>query len=168
VAQELLVLVHCDRHLAQSKTKTGNGKTLPVMLDGALREVDLCPGCEDDLLGPLRAALAEYGRRPREDDTAPPPPPTVVDDGAGRHKYRCPYPGCGEAVTGVRLHVRRIHGREAELQYLKKVDVYACPEPGCPQKELTGTTGLSMHFRATHQISEPVHSYIARHGLTPR
>jgi hypothetical protein len=166
VSQELRILLHCDRHLAEGQVKTGDAATLTATLDREAFEAELCPVCHKELVQPLLDVLRAVGRKPGG-ATAAPAPRTE----GGKTRARCPVPDCGVTATVLRRHVIAEHGRAAERKYLPAMQRYRCAEAGCaraePGEECAGVVGLSVHLRNGHNITTKAHDYIRDHNLTP-
>ena len=156
------IVTYCDRHLDED----GDGEqvdatSVVITLDGTERVIDLCPDCDKEMLGELRALLDDAGRRT---DGLPTKPrrgrPPKLDPLTGQREQpprartsravldlevnangntECPVKGCDAWVQPRSLahHIRQVHPGEVLARILLAqgaVDrIYECGVEGVPR-----------------------------------
>ena len=146
MATQIEVSKWCDVHLYE-RDEHVPGETFPIPVPGTVKTVELCPECEEIILGPVRKLYADYGARP--DASATPLPPK----GGGKASSVCPE--CGSQhpnVSLMRAHVKRIHKDKAATLLDLHGRGLPCTQPGCGF-EAVNPQGLGAHLRHAHGVA---------------
>jgi hypothetical protein len=137
--QEVVIATYCDRCYQADQTKTETSFTVEVSIGGDRARLDLCAGCDQDLLDPVRELIRTRAAAQRALDRSAGSSPDTQDTGdsgntgnTGQSRQNAPRPTsnptvrCGQCQAQVALRSRGNHARNSH---------------GCKPQDITWTFG---------------------------